>query len=340
MKALLAATPAEFHEAIGAKNTAKEAWEMLASFRVGLEQAKKAKAQQLHREFDDLRFRSGESVEDFALRLQSLASQLATFGKPIDDEDVVAKLHRVVPPKYAQLALSIETMLDLSTLTLEGVTGRLRAVEDRTPAPLEKAKGLLLLTEEEWTARMKEKRRTGEGSSRGGDGDKRRGKALADKKKKKKHTDPNACRRYGKVGHWARECSNKKPEKEAHLAREDNDDEHTLLMGEYCALQDGEAEEAEAEQRITPQAIDLVKPRAQVHLDAVGDELEQRWYLDSRASNHITGCKAAFSDLDENKTGSVKFGDGSWVIIRGQGTVVFRCQNSEHRALTGVYYIP
>jgi hypothetical protein len=249
MEALLAATPTEFHEAIGAKNTAKEAWEMLASFRVGSERAKKAKAQQLRREFDNLRFRSSESVEDFALRLQSLASQLATFGKPIDDEDVVAKLLQVVPPKYAQLALSIETMLDLSTLTLEDVTGRLRTVEDRVPAPPEKAKGQLLLTEEEWTARMKEKRRTREGFSRGGDGDKRRDKALADKKKKK-HTNPNACRRCGKVGHWARECPDKKPEKEeAHLAREDSDDEHALLMGEYCALQDGGAEDCAAGRR-------------------------------------------------------------------------------------------
>jgi hypothetical protein len=42
------------------------------------------------------------------------------------------------------------------------------------------------------------------------------------------------------VGHWARECPDKKLEKEeAHLAREDSDDEHALLMGEYCALQDG-----------------------------------------------------------------------------------------------------
>jgi hypothetical protein len=38
--------------------------------------------------------------------------------------------------------------------------------------------------------------------------------------------------------------------------------------------------------------------------------------------------------------GSVKFGDGSNVEIRGRGTVIFQCRNGEHRVLTDVYYIP
>lgn len=154
MEVLLSSTPAEYHEAIGQKKSAKEAWDMLASMRIGSDRAKKARAQQLRREFDDLKFCSGKAVEDFALRLQSLVSQLAVFGKTMDEEDVVAKFLRVVPAKYSQIALSIEMMLDMSTLTIEDVTGRLRAVDDRsnTPAEKEKDNGKLLLTEEEWTA--------------------------------------------------------------------------------------------------------------------------------------------------------------------------------------------
>ena len=67
MDALLSSTPPEFHEAIGNKQMAKEAWNMLASFRVGSDRAKRAKAQQLRRDFDDLKFHHGEAVEDFAL---------------------------------------------------------------------------------------------------------------------------------------------------------------------------------------------------------------------------------------------------------------------------------
>ena len=54
-------------------------------------------------------------------------------------------------------------------------------------------------------------------------------------------------------------------------------------------------------------AVHLDKPRAQVHLGHVGDEQEQRWYLDSGASNHMTGSKAAFSELNGNVTDTVKF---------------------------------
>ena len=66
--------------------------------------------------------------------------------------------------------------------------------------------GKLLLIEEEWAARMKDKKYGEASSSHGGDG-KRRGKAFSEKKKK---VDPNACRRCGKTGHWAKECPNHK----------------------------------------------------------------------------------------------------------------------------------
>ena len=54
----------------------------------------------------------------------------------------------------------------------------------------------------------------------------------------------------------------------------------------------------------------------------------------------MTGSKEAFSELDGNVTNTVKFGDGSRVAIRGRDTIIFRCQNGKHRALTNVYYIP
>lgn len=54
----------------------------------------------------------------------------------------------------------------------------------------------------------------------------------------------------------------------------------------------------------------------------------------------MTGSRNAFAELDPAVYGTVRFGDGSLVNIEGRGTVLFVCKFSEHRALTGVYYIP
>ena len=148
--------------------------------RVGSSSAKKATAQLLKQEYANLNFKDGETVEDFSLRLRTLISKLKSHGITIDEEEVVSKYLHSVPAKYIQIALSIETMLDLSTLTIEDVTGHLRAVDERLEQAIAtKDSGKLLLTEEKWAARRNSEKAAS--SSHGGDG-KRPSRASSKKK--------------------------------------------------------------------------------------------------------------------------------------------------------------
>ena len=76
--------------------------------------------------------------------------RLATLGDPEPDEKVMAKYLRMVRPWYKQLVISIKTLLDISTLSIEEVMGRLKAADYVEPAPAHTASGKLLLTEEQW----------------------------------------------------------------------------------------------------------------------------------------------------------------------------------------------
>jgi hypothetical protein len=65
-----------------------------------------------------------------------------------------------------------------------------------------------------------------------------------------------------------------------------------------------------------------------------------RWVLDTGASNHMTGSRAAFVSINAGTTGTVHFGDGSVIRIEGRGTILYQCKIGEHRALPNVYFIP
>lgn len=64
------------------------------------------------------------------------------------------------------------------------------------------------------------------------------------------------------------------------------------------------------------------------------------WYLDNGASNHMTGHREKFYELNKNVKGQVRFGDGLAVEIEGKGMIVFKCKNGEEHTLKEVYFIP
>jgi hypothetical protein len=68
--ALIAAVPSEMQFSLSKKRAAKEAWDAIAAARIG--SARKTMIQTLRKEWENLAFKPGEDVDDFALRLNTL----------------------------------------------------------------------------------------------------------------------------------------------------------------------------------------------------------------------------------------------------------------------------
>ncbi|KAJ8748569.1 hypothetical protein K2173_003470 [Erythroxylum novogranatense] len=67
---------------------------------------------------------------------------------------------------------------------------------------------------------------------------------------------------------------------------------------------------------------------------------ENSWYLDTGASNHMSGERRVFRELDTSVVGKVRFGDNSMIDICGREIVLFKCKTDEHLILSQVYYLP
>ena len=77
------------------------------------------------------------------------------------------------------MAISIETLLDLNTISVEEVTGRLRTVEQRRKSPpVVNSQGRLLLCEEDWLAKLKIHEEEGNKGGSSSTGKKRVGQAA------------------------------------------------------------------------------------------------------------------------------------------------------------------
>ncbi|GKA18221.1 hypothetical protein Tco_0698058 [Tanacetum coccineum] len=121
------------------------------------------------------------------------------------------------------------------------------------------------------------------------------------------------------IGHIAPKCPQRtKPNEQSNLVEEDL--EPTLLM---AILED-------EEQKVS------------LHKEDVGykeTNMDSLWYLDNEASNHMTGVREHFKELDGKVSGKVRFGDGSYIEIKGKGSILIECDDEKQRIISHVYYI-
>jgi hypothetical protein len=134
LNALVAAVPSEMQFSLSKKRTAKEAWDTIAAARIGSDRAYKTTLHVLRKKWENLTVKPGEDVDDFALHLNTLQQKMVQFGDDTyGEERAVEKLFRCIPEKYKQIAHSIESLLNLSTMLIEEAICRLKVVDGDEP---------------------------------------------------------------------------------------------------------------------------------------------------------------------------------------------------------------
>jgi hypothetical protein len=137
LDALIAAVPSEMQFSLSKKRTSKEAWDAIAAARISSDRARKTTLQSLRKEWENLAFKPGEDVDDFALCLNTLQQKMVQFSdETYSEERDIEKLFRCILEKYKQIARSIESLLDLSTMSIEEAIGRLKVVDGDEPQSL------------------------------------------------------------------------------------------------------------------------------------------------------------------------------------------------------------
>jgi hypothetical protein len=159
------------------------------------------------------------------------------------------------------------------------------------------------------------------------------------------------------MGHWARECHSKPRKEQTHVTQ---DEEEALLMLAMATLIRLEAGRIEAGGLTTPARevrppgessagtsaqgstaeVEIHEEKVFTHLDEEKESDIGTWVLDTGATNHMSGCRAALTKIDTMMLGTMCFGDDSMARIEGRGTIVFVCKNGESRFFDGVYFIP
>jgi transposase InsO family protein len=204
-------------ETILDKSSSKAIWESMAKKFQGSTKVKRAQLQALRGEFEILRMKEDESVNDYFGRVLAIVNKMKIQGEDIRQRVVVEKILRSMPRKYNYVVCAIEESNNVETLLIDELQGSLLVHEQKMKPVKEEDQALKVSYGKPGAGRGRGRNdKTGQG----------RGKRI-----NKESIECYKCHRFG---HFQYECPNL--EDYANYANYD-DSEEVLLMAFEAATQ-------------------------------------------------------------------------------------------------------
>ena len=110
---------------------AKNAWDTLETSYQGFDKVKTSMLQILRRDFESLSMKDIESVDSFYTRVVGLINQLKSHGEAIEDQRVVEKILKSLPPRFENLVVTLEQHTDMTAFTINELQASLINHEHR-----------------------------------------------------------------------------------------------------------------------------------------------------------------------------------------------------------------
>ena len=131
MNALICGLTPNKYKRVSTCATAHEIWEKLCITHEGTPQVKESKISGLMHDYELFKMLPSESIDSMFSRFTNIINELHGLDKVLENQEMCYKILCSLTPAWEPKATAIEEAHDLSTLTLDGLIGKLKVHEKK-----------------------------------------------------------------------------------------------------------------------------------------------------------------------------------------------------------------